>query len=97
MSWSTYTTTFTTQACGGPPSAVAKADAPGADLPAACHSCSDTAVPSPAKQASKTPLRMARVVESTPQSVSDALTAMGGDANTVENLVIAEVLKALGR
>jgi len=82
---------------GGPPSALAKADAPGADLPKACHGCSGCANPSPAGVAPRAPLRMARVVESPPRSVGQALLAMAGGEDTVEDVVIAEVLKALGR
>jgi L-fuculose-phosphate aldolase len=46
---------------GGPPSAVAKADGPHADLPAACMGCSGCSNPSPSGIAPKSPLKMARV------------------------------------
>ncbi len=46
---------------GGPPAAVAKADQPGADLPAACVGCSGCANPHPQGIAPKSELRMARV------------------------------------
>ena len=47
---------------GGPPSAVAKADQPGADLPAPCLGCSGCSNPSPSGIAPKSEMRMARVV-----------------------------------
>ncbi len=47
---------------GGPPSAVARADQPGADLPAPCLGCSGCANPHPTGVAPKADLRMARVV-----------------------------------
>jgi L-fuculose-phosphate aldolase len=46
---------------GGPPSAVAKADAMGADLPPACMGCSGCSNPNPAGIAPKSELRLARV------------------------------------
>lgn len=69
---------------GGPPSAVAKADAPGADLPEACRACSGCAHPSPSGIAPKADLKMARVTSApvVSQSMEDAL--------------VREVLKALG-
>ncbi len=82
---------------GGPPSALAKADAVGADLPKACQGCSGCANPSPAGVAPQTPLKMARVVDAPPRSVGHALAAMAGGKGTVEDVVIAEVLRALGR
>ncbi len=47
---------------GGPPSAVARADQPGADLPAACVGCSGCANPAPQGVAPRAELKMARVV-----------------------------------
>jgi len=76
---------------GGPPSAVAKADAPGADLPKSCQSCSGCANPAPAGIAPKAPLRMARVVASAPRTVA------GAAAGDVEDAVLAAVLEALAR
>ena len=76
---------------GGPPSAVAKADAPGADLPTSCQSCSGCANPAPAGIAPKAPLRMARVVASAPRTVA------GAAAGDVEDAVLAAVLEALAR
>ena len=76
---------------GGPPSAVAKADAPGVDLPSACQSCSGCANPAPAGIAPKAPLRMARVVAQAPRSVAGA--AGGG----LEDAVLTAVLEALAR
>ena len=46
---------------GGPPSAVAQADAPGADLPAACLDCSGCGTPSAAGLGAKVGFSMARV------------------------------------
>ena len=70
---------------GGPPNAVARADAPGADLPEACRSCSGCSHPTPSGIAPKSELRMARVTSApvVSQSMEDAL--------------VSEVLKALGR
>ena len=47
---------------GGPPAAVARADEPGAGLPAACLGCSGCSNPAPQGVAPKSDLRMARVV-----------------------------------
>ena len=46
---------------GGPPSAVAKADHPHADLPEACGGCSGCANPAPTGIAPRSDLRLARV------------------------------------
>lgn len=54
---------------GGPPSAVAKADQPGADLPDACMDCSGCANPHPSGLGPAFGLRMARVVEQAIRSV----------------------------
>jgi L-fuculose-phosphate aldolase len=70
---------------GGPPNAVAKADHPHADLPHACVSCSGCSHPTPSGVAPKSELKMARVVSA--PMVSNAL----------ENTLVSEVLKALGR
>ena len=93
---------------GGPPEAVAAADAPGADLPAACTGCSGCASPSPRGVGPAAPLRMARVVESAlhtlggaggaaaaPQAAA-APPAAAGPAG-LEEAVVREVLAALGR
>lgn len=69
---------------GGPPSAIAKADAPGADLPEACRACSGCAHPSPSGIAPKTDLKMARVTTAPVVSAS------------MEDALVREVLKALG-
>lgn len=74
---------------GGPPSAVDKADAPGADLPSACTSCSGCANPTPQGIAPKAPLRMARVVAQAPRSLETS--------SALEDAVLAEVLKALSK
>lgn len=71
---------------GGPPSAVAKADQPGADLPAACKSCSGCANPSPSGIAPAAPLRMARVVSAPPEEAP---------SRSLEDALVGEVLKAL--
>jgi L-fuculose-phosphate aldolase len=70
---------------GGPPSAVAKADAPGADLPEACRACSGCAHPSPSGVAPKSDLKMARVTHAPVVSAS------------MEDALVREVLAALGR
>ncbi|MES2645022.1 MAG: class II aldolase/adducin family protein [Myxococcota bacterium] len=70
---------------GGPPSAVAKADHPHADLPDACKTCSGCAHPTPSGVAPKSELKMARVVSTPLMSPS------------VEDALVNEVLKALGR
>ena len=70
---------------GGPPSAVAKADAPGADLPEACRACSGCAHPSPSGVAPKSDLKMARVTHAPVVSAS------------MEEALVREVLAALGR
>jgi L-fuculose-phosphate aldolase len=96
---------------GGPPEAVAKADAPGADLPPACQGCSGCDNPSPTGIGPSYNLRMARVVEGALQSVrnlpaappatarSEAPPASGAvlpAAHSFEEAVVAEVLRALG-
>lgn len=68
---------------GGPPNAVAKADLPHADLPAACQGCSGCAHPTPSGVAPQVPLKMARVVDQPLQ-------------NNLENALVSEVLRALG-
>lgn len=70
---------------GGPPSAVAKADAPGADLPEACRACSGCAHPSPSGVAPKSDLKMARVTHAPVVSAS------------MEDALVREVLAAIGR
>lgn len=71
---------------GGPPSAVAKADQPGADLPHACTGCSGCANPTPSGIAPQVSLKMARVSE-TPTKPHPQL----------EQALVTEVLRALGR
>ena len=92
---------------GGPPEAVAKADAPGADLPPACLSCTGCNNPTPSGIGRKRDLRMARVTSQTlPElqaAVSQAKRALepraGGPAadaaDALEAAVTAEVLRAL--
>ncbi|MFZ5479678.1 MAG: class II aldolase/adducin family protein [Myxococcota bacterium] len=70
---------------GGPPSAVAKADQPGADLPGVCNGCSGCAHPHPAGVAPKVELRMARVTDRPLADLRD------------ENVLVQEVLRALAR
>lgn len=71
---------------GGPPSAVAKADHPGADLPAACTACEVPPPAAPAPSASPA-LR--------PAAAPPA--ALGSAAEAIEEMVVAEVLKALSQ
>lgn len=70
---------------GGPPSAVAKADQPGADLPGVCSGCSGCAHPHPAGVAPKVELKMARVTDQPLVDLRD------------ENVLVQEVLRALAR
>lgn len=72
---------------GGPPSAIAKLDQPGADLPSACTGCSGCSNPHPTGIAPKSALKMARVA-------SGPLQALGAQA---EDAIVNEVLKALAR
>ncbi len=73
---------------GGPPSAVAKADDALVDLPAVCTGCSGCAAPSPAGIAPRADLRLARV--NTPAAPEHK------PPSGVEDIVLEEVLKALG-
>ena len=75
---------------GGPPSAVAKADEPGADLPEACLSCSGCSNPSPTGVGPEVDLRLARVLAGSPQA--DATPS-----KRLNELVTEELMKALGR
>lgn len=68
---------------GGPPEAVAKADAPGADLPETCLSCSGCVHPKPTGVAPKSELVLARVVDK-------PLVPSG-----LENALVSAVVKAL--
>ena len=78
---------------GGPPAAVAQADDPHADLPSACTGCSGCANPSPTGIAPQVDLRFARVLSSDGATVSSSL-----DRDTaLEDAVVAEVLKAIGK
>lgn len=70
---------------GGPPSAVARADAPGADLPDACKACSGCAHPTPSGIAPKSELKMARVTSAPVVGAS------------MEDALVREVLAALQR
>jgi L-fuculose-phosphate aldolase len=85
---------------GGPPSAVEKADQPGADLPVACQPCSTAAANAATAKTSratsaadtpKAPLRMARIVDTPPRMLA------GSVAGDVEDAVMKAVLEALGR
>ena len=93
---------------GGPPSAMARADDPGADLPDACLDCSGCSNPQPLGIGPAAGLRMARVVEQAMASVRDfredepAVTpvpATGSPSSSappsVEDAVVEEVLRAL--
>jgi len=96
---------------GGPPSAVAKAGDPGADLPAVCLACSGCGNPSPtgigpAGVGARADLRLARVAVRSPFTLEAALTEARrfvGDAGTAESspapeletAIVSEVLRAL--
>lgn len=93
---------------GGPPEAVAKADAPGADLPPACLSCTGCNNPNPSGIGPKRDLRMARVssrpLPELQAAVSEARNALsaasrpaapGDGTDALEAAVVAEVLRAL--
>lgn len=60
---------------GGPPSAVARADEPGADLPDACLSCSGCSNPDPSGIAPRSDMRMARVASKPLQTLQAAVDA----------------------
>lgn len=75
---------------GGPPSAVAQADQPGADLPPACTGCSGCAHPSPSGIAPKSSMKMARVTEA-------GLGGTLGPTAALEDTLVREVLKAMAR
>jgi L-fuculose-phosphate aldolase len=70
---------------GGPPSAVAKADEPGADLPHVCLGCSGCGNPTVAGIGPRVDLRLARLTEAPMRTNESAL----------EDRVVEEVLKAL--
>jgi len=72
---------------GGPPSAVARADDPNADLPPACVGCDGCSNPSSDGIGPEASLRLARLVASSPPPVPKEL----------QSVVIDEVLKALGK
>jgi len=86
---------------GGPPSAVARADQPGADLPQACTGCSGCANPSPTGVAPPQNLRMARVVEQAarrvaPRPQAPPTAATGAPArDPMEDALVEAVLQAL--
>jgi len=93
---------------GGPPSAVAKADEPGADLPDACLDCSGCPTLDPRGITPSSGLRMARVVEQAMLSVRDFMVdspqipeassappPAPTPSNSVEDAVVEEVLRAL--
>lgn len=71
---------------GGPPLSVAKADAPGADLPEACLSCSGCGNPSPQGIAPKSDLKLARLVET-----------QAGQTTRLEQIIAEEIGRVLGR
>jgi len=78
---------------GGPPSAVARADHPCVDLPDACTDCSGCATPTPSGIAPKSDLKLARLSASPVHSLGAALR----DPDPIEDMVVAEVLKALSK
>jgi L-fuculose-phosphate aldolase len=92
---------------GGPPEAVALADAPGADLPPACTGCSGCASPSPAGIGAPSGLQVARVVSealkaaerpAVPASPSPKAAPVVHTASPkaqLEDAMVEEVLRAL--
>lgn len=88
---------------GGPPTAVARADQPGADLPHTCTGCSGCANPGASAVAAPQSLRMARVVERALVSVGEGSAAPpaprpaapAGPAGSVEDALVEAVLQAL--
>ena len=79
---------------GGPPKAVARADHPCVDLPDICTGCSGCAAPQPTGIGPKVDLRLARITHSPVHTLGAALDAPG---DPIEDLVVAEVLKALSQ
>ena len=96
---------------GGPPDAVARADAPTADLPSACTGCSGCANPDPSGVGPSANLRMARVVSQALHSLQDAVAAgpvatrpaaaphpgaaARPPASAIEDALVDEVLRAI--
>jgi L-fuculose-phosphate aldolase len=93
---------------GGPPSALAKADSPGADLPEACLGCTGCSNPSPtgigpAGTGSRKHMRMARVMASPPMTLAQAMTHAGQHivapepqpTTPLEEAIVSQVIKAL--
>ncbi len=72
---------------GGPPSAVARANDPNADLPPACVGCDGCNNPNSNGIGPESNLRLARIVANSPPPVPKEL----------QSVVIDEVLKALGK
>jgi len=72
---------------GGPPSAVAKADEPSADLPPSCIGCNGCNNPSSDGIGPESKLRLARIVANSPPPVP----------KEIQSVVIDEVLKALSK
>ena len=71
---------------GGPPLSVSKADAPGADLPEACLTCSGCGNPSPQGIAPKSEMKLARLVET-----------QAGQTTRLEAIIAEEIGRALSR
>jgi hypothetical protein len=85
------------QRYGGPPEAVAKANAPGADLPAVCLSCSGCSNPNPtgigpAGTGTRVNVRLARIVAQAPRTLA---TAGSKTEPGLESAIVDEVLRAL--
>ena len=78
---------------GGPPSAVAQADAPHADLPPACTGCSGCAHPKPSGIAPKSDLKMARVTH----GGLGATLGSGPLPQQIEDALVREVLRAMAK
>ena len=96
---------------GGPPSAVAQADLPGADLPEACRSCTGCNNPQPtgigpATTGSRAEMRMARVTSAPIAGLETALadaarfsltgSTQHPEPTDLERAVTAAVIQALG-
>jgi L-fuculose-phosphate aldolase len=78
---------------GGPPSAVARAEAPHADLPPACTGCSGCAHPKPSGIAPKSDLKMARVTNG---GLGDTLGTRPITPQ-MEDALVREVLRAMAK
>ena len=78
---------------GGPPSAVAKADEPCADLPQICTGCTGCSNPNPSGIAPKANLSMARI-QVRPQA---STVTMNSASTSIEDALVQETLRALAK